>query len=151
MERGQKRAQPARTRVGLRFTPLSSQGPVIEREDARRDYGEPRFIAIGTVEGEHLTVVYHPACRSPAPHLTRRASRKERDAYDQERSLAAARAEARVDLERLRDHRRGVSPAAEADPDTAPFQTDLPDALARAARLASFGPSTSYRCAAASV
>lgn len=48
------------------------------------------------------------------------------------RSLAAARAEARVDLERLRATTDAeLARQAEADPDTAPFQTDLPDALAR--------------------
>lgn len=46
------------------------------------------------------------------------------------RSLAAARAEARVDLERLRAT-TDAELARQAEADTAPFQTDLPDALAR--------------------
>ncbi len=33
-------------------------GDTIEREDARRDYGERRMIAIGMVEGAALVVVY---------------------------------------------------------------------------------------------
>jgi len=31
---------------------------VFEREDARRDYGEKRFIALGAVEGRAMVVVY---------------------------------------------------------------------------------------------
>jgi putative transcriptional regulator len=54
------------------------------------------------------------------------------------RSLAAARAEARVDLERLRATTDAeLARQAEADPDTAPLQTNLANALARGeARLA---------------
>ncbi|WP_299437110.1 BrnT family toxin [uncultured Rhodospira sp.] len=33
---------------------------VITREDDRKDYGEPRFIALGMVQGRCLTVVYTP-------------------------------------------------------------------------------------------
>lgn len=33
-------------------------GRTLEREDTRVDYGEPRVIAIGNVEGIMLTVVY---------------------------------------------------------------------------------------------
>lgn len=30
----------------------------VEHEDARRDYGERRVVAIGVVDGVHLTVIY---------------------------------------------------------------------------------------------
>lgn len=33
-------------------------GPVLERKDARRDYGEDRIQALGAVEGRVLVVVY---------------------------------------------------------------------------------------------
>jgi uncharacterized protein len=58
--------------------------PVIEREDARQDYGEPRFVAIGTVDGEHLALVYTPRAGRVRIISARRASRKERHAFDQE-------------------------------------------------------------------
>lgn len=32
----------------------------LEDEDRRRDYGEPRYVTIGPVEGELLTVVWTP-------------------------------------------------------------------------------------------
>ncbi|MCU0888324.1 MAG: BrnT family toxin [Rubritepida sp.] len=34
------------------------EGPVAERKDERRDYGEDRFQAIGLVQGRVLVVVY---------------------------------------------------------------------------------------------
>ncbi|MDQ8153555.1 MAG: BrnT family toxin [Gemmatimonadota bacterium] len=34
------------------------RGPVIVREDRRREYGEDRLIALGVVDGVNLTVVY---------------------------------------------------------------------------------------------
>ena len=33
-------------------------GPTVEREDRRQDYGERRMLAIGVVAGIHLTIVY---------------------------------------------------------------------------------------------
>jgi putative transcriptional regulator len=48
------------------------------------------------------------------------------------RSLAAARAEARVDRERVRATTDAeIARQAAADPDTAPLQDDLPEAMAR--------------------
>ncbi len=34
------------------------RGPVLKRPDDRRDYGEQRFIALGTYDGEVLRVVF---------------------------------------------------------------------------------------------
>jgi uncharacterized DUF497 family protein len=34
--------------------------PHFTREDRRRDYGEPRYIAVGESEGVHYVVVYTP-------------------------------------------------------------------------------------------
>jgi hypothetical protein len=59
------------------------EGPVIEREDARKDYREVRLIATGMVDSECLTVVYTPRAGRARIISARRASRKERDAYRQ--------------------------------------------------------------------
>jgi uncharacterized DUF497 family protein len=49
-----------RANHGLDFAAacLVFTGPVLERKDARRDYGEDRFQAIGLVEGRVVLVVY---------------------------------------------------------------------------------------------
>ena len=56
-------------------------GEFIEYEDARKDYGEKRYIAIGPIEGTLFAVVY--TWRDGRRRLisARRANRKERDAY----------------------------------------------------------------------
>lgn len=43
-----------------------AEGPTLEREDQRRDYGETRFIAIGLAQGIALTVVYTDRAESGA-------------------------------------------------------------------------------------
>ena len=40
------------------FATLVFEGPTLEREDTRRDYGERRMVAIGIAQGLALTVVY---------------------------------------------------------------------------------------------
>jgi uncharacterized DUF497 family protein len=40
------------------FAALIFNGPTLEREDTRRDYGESRVVAIGFAAGLQLTVVY---------------------------------------------------------------------------------------------
>ncbi|MFP4004506.1 MAG: BrnT family toxin [Alphaproteobacteria bacterium] len=59
------------------------EGPIIEFEDNRRDYGEERFIAIGRVDDIYLTVVYTWREHRRRIISARKASRKERDVYDQ--------------------------------------------------------------------
>jgi len=62
-------------------------GPTLERQDTRRDYGERRVIAIGRADGITLTLVYTD--RAEAGEQVRRiisarvGSRSERQAYDQ--------------------------------------------------------------------
>jgi hypothetical protein len=61
--------------------------PTLEREDARRDYGEPRIVEIGTADGIPLVVVYTDRA-TPRGLIerrvisARRASTKERIAYE---------------------------------------------------------------------
>ena len=46
------------------FASLVFDGPTVEVEDRRADYGERRIVAIGLADGLHLTVVYYrPAAR----------------------------------------------------------------------------------------
>ena len=40
------------------FATLVFEGPTLERQDTRRDYGERRMVAIGIAQGLALTVVY---------------------------------------------------------------------------------------------
>jgi len=67
------------------FATLIFEGPTLEREDDRRDYGEKRVAAIGLAQGIALTVVYTD--RAEAGAVVRRiisarlSKRRERQAY----------------------------------------------------------------------
>ena len=67
------------------FAALVFEGPTLEREDQRRDYGEKRVVAIGLAQGIALTVVYTD--RAEAGTVVRRiisarlSNRRERQAY----------------------------------------------------------------------
>ena len=67
------------------FATLVFEGPTLEREDDRRDYGERRVVAIGLAQGIALTVVYTD--RAEAGAVVRRiisarqSNRRERQAY----------------------------------------------------------------------
>lgn len=60
------------------------EGVVIEQVDDRQDYGETRFVAIGQVNADILTVVY--TWRGDVRRIisARKASRAERHAYENE-------------------------------------------------------------------
>jgi uncharacterized DUF497 family protein len=60
-----------------------SEGTVLEREDRRRDYGEPRIVCVGQIEGEVFVVVYTWRGNRRCIISAGRASRRERDAYRQ--------------------------------------------------------------------
>jgi uncharacterized DUF497 family protein len=57
------------------------RGPVLERKDARRDYGEDRFQALGAIEGRIVVVVF--TWRDGRRRLisARKANEKERGLY----------------------------------------------------------------------
>jgi len=67
------------------FATLIFEGPTLEREDNRRDYGEKRVVAIGLAQGIALTVVFTDRAETGA--VVRRivsarlSSRRERQAY----------------------------------------------------------------------
>jgi uncharacterized DUF497 family protein len=67
------------------FATLIFEGPTLEREDTRRDYGERRVVAVGIAQGIPLTVVYTD--RAGGAEIVRRiisarvGDRHERQAY----------------------------------------------------------------------
>ena len=66
---------------------LALRGLTVERADSRRDYGEPRVVALGPVDGICLTVVYTDR-RNASGGIERRvisarqSNRKERMIYE---------------------------------------------------------------------
>jgi uncharacterized DUF497 family protein len=40
------------------FATLVFEGPTLQEEDRRREYGEQRIVAVGVADGLHLTVVF---------------------------------------------------------------------------------------------
>ena len=70
------------------FATLIFDGPTLERQDNRKDYGERRVIAIGLAQRLHLTVVYadRPGQGAQTDRRiisARRSNRRERKAYNQ--------------------------------------------------------------------
>ena len=69
------------------FASLIFDGPTVEVEDRRRNYGETRIVATGLADGLHLTVVYTD--RAGRGSLARRivsaqrSNRHEHKIYDQ--------------------------------------------------------------------
>ena len=56
-------------------------GPVLEKDDTRRDYGEARIIAFGMVDRHQLAVVYTVRAGNRRIISARRAHSSERKAY----------------------------------------------------------------------
>lgn len=72
----------------LEFATLIFEGPTLEREDTRRDYGERRVVAIGVAQDICLTVVYTDRTEAGGEILRRIISARlsslhERQAYFQ--------------------------------------------------------------------
>ena len=57
------------------------EGDIIEQDDARRDYGEGRTVALGEVEGNVLAVVYTWREGRRRMISARLANRRERNVY----------------------------------------------------------------------
>lgn len=81
-----KSAQNLRDRgFDFDFATLIFEGPTLEREDNRRDYGERRVVAIGLAQGIALTVVYTDRAESGAVVRrmisARSSNQRERQAY----------------------------------------------------------------------
>jgi uncharacterized DUF497 family protein len=69
--------------IDFAFAARIFEGDTAEWEDARQDYGERRVVAIGRVHDLALTVVYTRRGDAVRIISARRASRRERRAYDQ--------------------------------------------------------------------
>ena len=63
------------------FATLIFGGPTLEKPDRRKDYGEPRVLAIGLAQGIELTVVYTDRASERRIISARRSNRRERKAY----------------------------------------------------------------------
>jgi len=63
---------------GFDFASLIFAGPVLEKRDHRKDYGELRIHALGEVEGVVLAVIYTDREDLRRIISARRASKKER-------------------------------------------------------------------------
>jgi uncharacterized DUF497 family protein len=76
-----RRATLAERGIDLLDVQRMFQGRVEEREDTRRDYGERRFVAVGELDGDIISVVY--TWRGSRRRLisARRATRRERKEY----------------------------------------------------------------------
>ena len=70
------------------FATLIFDGPTLEVEDRRKDYGERRMIAIGVADDLHLTVVYTDRLNASGQVTrriisARRSNRYERTIYQE--------------------------------------------------------------------
>ena len=63
------------------------EGPTLEREDRRQDYGERRIVAVGLAQGIPLTVVYTDRRSGDRVERriisARRSNAREREAYEE--------------------------------------------------------------------
>jgi uncharacterized DUF497 family protein len=74
------------TERGFEFATLVFEGPTLEVQDRRHDYGESRIVAIGLADGLELTVIYTDRRDSSGNVVrrvisARRSNRRERKAY----------------------------------------------------------------------
>jgi uncharacterized DUF497 family protein len=69
---------------GIDFLDLQRmfRGRVEEREDTRREYGEQRFVAVGELGGDIISVVYTWRGNRRRLISARRATRRERKEYE---------------------------------------------------------------------
>lgn len=70
------------------YASLIFDGPTLEREDDREEYGERRVIAVGRADGLELTVVYTDRVDASGRRArriisARRSNRHERQAYQE--------------------------------------------------------------------
>jgi len=70
------------------FATVIFEGPTLERDDTRRDYGERRVVAIGLAQDIAITVVYTDRAETGGEVVrriisARLSNRNERQAYSQ--------------------------------------------------------------------
>jgi uncharacterized DUF497 family protein len=79
----QAKSERNRRERGFNFerAALIFQGPVIEWCDIRKDWGEPRIVAIGVVEDDILAVIYTKRGEVRRIISARKARKKERELW----------------------------------------------------------------------
>lgn len=80
----EKKNKANRSKHGIRFEEAKEifSGPVFTAEDCRRDYGESRFISIGTIQGIVVLVVAYIFRNGKVRLISaRKANEKERSLY----------------------------------------------------------------------
>ena len=75
---------------GFKQTEAGLEGPVVSRVDARRDYGETRYITLAAITPDFIAVVVHTDRGGVTRIISARpASREERESYHAETQKAA--------------------------------------------------------------
>lgn len=81
-DEAKRRSVLAERRVDILYAALIFEGPVLSRDDDRHDYGEPRRISVGLVDGECFVVV-HTERRGRTRLITAwKGGRHDREAYE---------------------------------------------------------------------
>jgi uncharacterized protein len=78
---GKNAANEAKHGISFEQAAQIFRNPIMRRRDARRDYSETRFIALGTYDGEVLCVVFTERDGDIRLISARKASRHERERY----------------------------------------------------------------------
>jgi uncharacterized DUF497 family protein len=78
---GKSEATFAERGLDFEAAALVFDGIYLERPDLRRDYGEPRYLVTGEIDGLVLTVVWTPRGHRRRIISARRASQRERREY----------------------------------------------------------------------
>ena len=77
-----KRTYPS-TASALMMQTLCSPGPCVTFEDTRFDYGEPRFITLGHLEGNVVVVAHTPRGENTRIISMRKGNHREEKAYQE--------------------------------------------------------------------
>jgi uncharacterized DUF497 family protein len=76
-----RRANSAKHGIDFVAAARIFEGPIVETEDRRRDYGEPRLLVLGETAGQVIQLVYTWRGRRRRIISARKASRDERQIY----------------------------------------------------------------------
>ena len=80
------KSQENLSKHGLSFDDAETvfSGPCVAFEDTRFDYGEPRFIPIGRLEGHVVVVAHTPRRKNTRIISMRKGNRREEKAYQEQ-------------------------------------------------------------------
>ncbi len=79
------KSQENLSKHGLSFDDADTvfSGPCVTFEDTRFDYGEPRFITLGHLEGHVVVVAHTPRCENTRIISMRKGNSREEKAYQE--------------------------------------------------------------------